>query len=166
MNADSAMGCYAMNPDDYDHFNPFFSKVLYEYHKVAPGTKHVNNWDLGSVCNIQHVDRKLRGDRQSARAPCAKPLLASFNAVHSLFIMPPPRSPFFPFLYARRPSPTGSLLAGCEPPEGRQAQRCGPRPPAALDAGADRPKPQGLPAPGCDVAAGSHRHGGQNVQGL
>jgi len=51
MNADSAMGCYAMNPDDYDHFNPFFSKVLYEYHKVAPGTKHVNNWDLSSVWN-------------------------------------------------------------------------------------------------------------------
>jgi len=52
MNADSAMGCYAMNPDDYDHFNPFFSKVLYEYHKVAPGTKHVNNWDLSSVANL------------------------------------------------------------------------------------------------------------------
>jgi len=27
-NPDSCMGCYAMNPNDYDDFYPFFKKVL------------------------------------------------------------------------------------------------------------------------------------------
>ena len=40
------MGCYAMNPDDYDTFSPFFKKVLAEYHKVPEDAKHVNNWSL------------------------------------------------------------------------------------------------------------------------
>ena len=45
-NADSGMGCYAMQPADYDRFNPFFKKVLAQYHKVAEDAKHVNNWSL------------------------------------------------------------------------------------------------------------------------
>ncbi|MFN9906957.1 MAG: hypothetical protein ACK56F_12690 [bacterium] len=28
MNADSCMGCYALNPKDYDEFYPFFKKAL------------------------------------------------------------------------------------------------------------------------------------------
>jgi hypothetical protein len=28
------MGCYAMNPKDYDEFRPFFAKALEQYHKV------------------------------------------------------------------------------------------------------------------------------------
>jgi creatine kinase len=48
-NQDSNMGCYAMNPDDYDTFKPFFQKVLSEYHKVSEDAKHVNNWDLQGV---------------------------------------------------------------------------------------------------------------------
>jgi len=28
MNEESCMGCYAMNPKDYDDFYPFFSKAL------------------------------------------------------------------------------------------------------------------------------------------
>jgi creatine kinase len=44
------MGCYAMNPKDYDEFYPFFKKALEQYHKVDLNTsKHVNNWSLEGV---------------------------------------------------------------------------------------------------------------------
>ena len=48
-NADSGMGCYAMQPADYDRFRPFFSKVLADYHKVSETAKHVTNWSLEGV---------------------------------------------------------------------------------------------------------------------
>lgn len=48
-NPDSSMGCYAMQPADYDRFKPFFSKVIADYHGVSVDAKHVNNWDLDSV---------------------------------------------------------------------------------------------------------------------
>jgi len=48
-NADSGMGSYAMNPGDYDKFNPFFSRVIAFYHKVPRGTKHVTDWNLKGV---------------------------------------------------------------------------------------------------------------------
>lgn len=45
-NVDSIMGCYAMNPTDYDKFAGFFPKVLAGYHKVAEDAKHETNWSL------------------------------------------------------------------------------------------------------------------------
>ena len=48
-NQDSNMGCYAMNPEDYDLFKPFFKKVLAEYHKVSEEAVHVNNWNLDGI---------------------------------------------------------------------------------------------------------------------
>eukprot|EP00919_Chromeraceae_sp_WS-2016_P010256 GHVR01024062.1.p1 GENE.GHVR01024062.1~~GHVR01024062.1.p1 ORF type:complete len:170 (+),score=29.12 GHVR01024062.1:60-512(+) len=48
-NPDSAMGCYAMQPQDYDTYKPFFQKVLSEYHKVPLESKHVNNWSFEGV---------------------------------------------------------------------------------------------------------------------
>ena len=49
-NPDSTVGCYACQPDDYDAFKPFFTKVLERYHKVDLTTmKHINNWSLDSV---------------------------------------------------------------------------------------------------------------------
>jgi len=48
-NPDSGMGCYAMQPSDYDRFKPFFSKVLADYHKVPADRKHVNDWSLKGV---------------------------------------------------------------------------------------------------------------------
>jgi protein-arginine kinase len=48
-NPDSGMGCYAMQPADYDRFKPFFSKALAKYHKVAEDAKHVNDWSLEGV---------------------------------------------------------------------------------------------------------------------
>ena len=48
-NGNSNMGCYAMQPEDYDRFRPFFSKVLGEYHGVAQDAKHVTDWSLDGV---------------------------------------------------------------------------------------------------------------------
>jgi len=45
-NPDSCMGMYAMNPDDYDTFKPFFKKCVAEYHKVPEDSVQVNNWSL------------------------------------------------------------------------------------------------------------------------
>jgi len=49
-NPGSEMGCYAMNPTDYDDFYPFFKAALGKYHKVnLDEKKHVNNWSLEGV---------------------------------------------------------------------------------------------------------------------
>ena len=48
-NPDSGMGCYAINPTDYDKFKPFFQKVLADYHKTAADPKHVTDWKLEGV---------------------------------------------------------------------------------------------------------------------
>merc|ERR1739848_103409 len=43
----SEMGCYAMNPTDYDDFYEFFKKALSKYHKVdLDAKKHQNDWEL------------------------------------------------------------------------------------------------------------------------
>ena len=47
-NADSGMGCYAMNPGDYDQYLPFFESVIKDYHKITGPVKHVTNWDLAT----------------------------------------------------------------------------------------------------------------------
>lgn len=57
-NRDSYLGCYAMNPDDYDTFKPFFQKVLAEYHKVPEEAIHINNWDLNAAVGLPE-DGKL-----------------------------------------------------------------------------------------------------------
>jgi len=51
-NPDSGMGCYAMQPSDYDRFKPFFSKVLADYHKVPADRKHINDWSLKGVAGL------------------------------------------------------------------------------------------------------------------
>jgi hypothetical protein len=48
-NPDSNMGCYACQPDDYDTFQPFFSKALATYHGVEEDAVHVNDWSLEGV---------------------------------------------------------------------------------------------------------------------
>lgn len=52
-NPDSCMGCYAMNPKDYDEFSPFFKKALQQYHKIDLSVKkHTNNWSLEGVAGL------------------------------------------------------------------------------------------------------------------
>ena len=49
-NPDSGMGCYAMNPSDYDELKPFFQAAVEKYHNVdLSKVKHVNSWDLSGV---------------------------------------------------------------------------------------------------------------------
>merc|ERR1739848_603568 len=46
-NPGSEMGCYAMNPTDYDNFYEFFKKASSKYHKVdLDAKKHQNDWEL------------------------------------------------------------------------------------------------------------------------
>lgn len=52
------MGCYAMNPSDYDKFEPFFGAVISEYHKVPRSQKHVTDWSLDGVAGLP-ADGKL-----------------------------------------------------------------------------------------------------------
>ena len=47
-NADSGMGCYAMNPGDYDDYLPFMEAVIKDYHKIKGEVKHETNWDLST----------------------------------------------------------------------------------------------------------------------
>ena len=56
---ESEMGCYAMNPNDYDEFSGFFKAALSTYHKVdLSTTKHVNDWNLEGVEGLP-ADGKL-----------------------------------------------------------------------------------------------------------
>jgi len=49
-NPESCMGCYAMNPTDYDKFYNFFKPALEKYHKVnLSEKKHINDWNLKGV---------------------------------------------------------------------------------------------------------------------
>jgi creatine kinase len=48
-NEDSGLGCYAMNPTDYDEYKPFMDAVIREYHKVPAGQNHINDWKLDGV---------------------------------------------------------------------------------------------------------------------
>jgi hypothetical protein len=57
-NPDSGLGVYAMQPADYDDLEPFFSKVLKDYHKITTSDfKHESDWELGD----DPLDLKLLG---------------------------------------------------------------------------------------------------------
>jgi hypothetical protein len=58
-NADSGMGMYAMNPDDYDTFKPYMDVVIRAYHKIEGEVKHVTNWDLATKADKLPAGGKL-----------------------------------------------------------------------------------------------------------
>lgn len=45
-NADSEMGCYARQVEDYEELRPFFSKVICWHHGIAPQARHVSDWSI------------------------------------------------------------------------------------------------------------------------
>lgn len=45
-NPDSGMGCYAMQPNDYDLFKPYLDKVIRDYHSIDGDVHHVTNWSV------------------------------------------------------------------------------------------------------------------------
>lgn len=57
-NADSGMGCYAMNPSDYEEFAPYLDPIIRAYHKVPASAKQVNNWNLSGIEGLP-ADGKL-----------------------------------------------------------------------------------------------------------
>merc|ERR1712060_65706 len=58
-NPESCMGCYAMNPTDYDKYYNFFKPALEKYHKVnLSEKKHINDWNLKGVEGLP-ADGKL-----------------------------------------------------------------------------------------------------------
>jgi hypothetical protein len=48
-NADSGLGCYAMAPEDYDEFAPFFDKVIQDYHGATAESVHETDWDISNI---------------------------------------------------------------------------------------------------------------------
>lgn len=58
-NPDSGMGCYAMNPEDYDLFKPYLDAVIRDYHKINGEVHHVTNWDLSTKKDKLPADGKL-----------------------------------------------------------------------------------------------------------
>ena len=60
-NPDSLVGCFVNNPDDYDRFKPFFSRVLSACHKVpldAVHAVHASDWELpeGATYDVSALD--------------------------------------------------------------------------------------------------------------
>jgi creatine kinase len=53
-NPDSAMGCYAMQPNDYDVFKPYLDRVIRDYHKIDGEVHHVTNWEVDEAS--KHLD--------------------------------------------------------------------------------------------------------------
>mmetsp|Transcript_5563 Transcript_5563/g.18795 ORF Transcript_5563/g.18795 Transcript_5563/m.18795 type:complete len:289 (+) Transcript_5563:63-929(+) len=51
-NADSGMGAYAMQPDDYDLLKPYMDRVIRDYHKIKTEVHHITNWDLSKVKGV------------------------------------------------------------------------------------------------------------------
>ena len=45
-NPDSEMGCYALFPEDYDDFMPFFSQVITDYHGIEMPSRQLNDWNI------------------------------------------------------------------------------------------------------------------------
>jgi len=79
-NADSSLGCYAMQPNDYEKFSFFFDKVIRDYHKDETGSKvHKSDWDLskGGDAGVYDVE-KLGLEELSMRVRVGRNL-AAFN---------------------------------------------------------------------------------------
>merc|ERR1719412_2808612 len=78
-NPSSGLGCYAMAPNDYDEFNPFFDAVIRDYHNAAPDAVHVTDWDASGVGENGVLDvTKLGLDELSMRVRVGRNL-AAFN---------------------------------------------------------------------------------------
>ena len=52
-NPGSQIGCYACRPDDYDVFEPYFTRLLEAYHKVdLSKVRHRNNWSFSGLQGV------------------------------------------------------------------------------------------------------------------
>jgi hypothetical protein len=75
------MGCYAMQPEDYDALKPFFSKALARYHGVAEDATHTNDWSLEGVRRALYDSTfSIRGCAGADFSPAAPRLLTATAA--------------------------------------------------------------------------------------
>jgi len=58
-NPTSGLGCYAMNPKDYDEF-PLLARVTDDYHKVPAGVKQHNDWTVTGDLDITKIEPNLK----------------------------------------------------------------------------------------------------------
>lgn len=57
---DFVVGCYAMQPDDYDTFGEFFDQVIRDYHGAGADAVNVTDWNLSNIGDNGILDvRKL-----------------------------------------------------------------------------------------------------------
>ncbi len=62
-NPNSNMGAYAMAPDDYDDFAPFFDKLIRDFHGIPDdiAISQPHDWDTtAQVCDLGAIDAKLK----------------------------------------------------------------------------------------------------------
>jgi len=62
-NPDSAMGAYAMNPQDYDFFTPQLDPMIRDFHGIAGDVEiaQKHDWDLaGAKCDLGLIDQRLK----------------------------------------------------------------------------------------------------------
>lgn len=60
-NPDSGLGCYAMQPDDYDTFGEFFEQVIQDYHGAGADAVHETDWDISDIGDNGVLDVKKLG---------------------------------------------------------------------------------------------------------
>ena len=78
-NPTSGLGCYAMQPSDYETFGAFFDQVIQDYHNGTADSKHVTDWDISNVGEAGVLDvTKLGLEELSMRVRVGRNL-KSFN---------------------------------------------------------------------------------------
>ncbi len=66
-NPDSQMGAYAMNPDDYDLFQPYLDKLIRDYHGIEGELKQISNWDSDGTLDLASIDESLSNSSMRVR---------------------------------------------------------------------------------------------------
>lgn len=61
-NPDSSMGAYAMSPQDYDDFAPFFDRLIRDFHGISADTAiaQPHDWHSASICDLGAIDPALK----------------------------------------------------------------------------------------------------------
>jgi len=88
-NPDCALGCFAMQPNDYETFSEFFDRVVLDLHDAHRGTIHRASWNLG-VAHGLPADGKLDVTRLGLRGPVPMRVHVCRNVVD----FPPPSVAF------------------------------------------------------------------------
>lgn len=85
-NPDSGLGCYAMDPEDYDKFSMFFDRVCNDYHNNPEGDKiHKSDWTLKGVKGLP-----VSGNLDMKKLGLTKPLSMRVRVGRNLTSFPLP----------------------------------------------------------------------------